>query len=239
VATHLDVDDPLPGRSRPAPRNPPVRAGTARLTFVAVGVLVLLLTAGVAYGLARPDGADPALPAPIDGVATARTTPADTVDETTYVSPPPDPSTAEPIEPLPTQVGLVTVAAEAVDARAVDVAAMFAAHFGAINGRDFDTAAAYFDPDGVVDPGDAAQVATFAEDVSTTTDSDLVLLAVTDGAQPGQLLAHLTFRSEQAPGMGPRDRPDETCTRWDIVYELSTTAGYRIVRGTQAQSTPC
>ena len=243
AAVEFGDDDPAPVRARRVPRTPPVRAGTARLTFVAVGVLVLLLTAGVAYGLTRADGPDPALPAPTGDVVTATTAPPDPatappdpVDETTYVPPPPEPPAAEP---LPAQVGLVTVVPGLADARAMEVAAMFDAHFGAINAGDYGAAAAYFDPDGVVDPGDPDQVATFAEDVSTTNDSDLVLHGLTDGPQPGRVLAHLTFRSQQAPGMGPRDRPAETCTRWDIVYELSTTAGYRIVRGSQAQSTPC
>jgi hypothetical protein len=51
----------------------------------------------------------------------------------------------------------------------------------------------------------------------------------------------ITFVSHQQAGYGPKGRPNETCTRWDVTYLLSSPAAgqYKIVKATKATSRPC
>jgi hypothetical protein len=75
-------------------------------------------------------------------------------------------------------------------------------------------------------------MAVFAEGTASTQDSDITLRSI-EGTDGGPVRALVSFRSRQDPGDGPKGRSQETCTQWEIRYELShdTTAGYRIVRG--------
>jgi hypothetical protein len=142
----------------------------------------------------------------------------------------------------PNRVGVVDTGAVAADPRAADIAAMFDQHFSGINSRDYPRAIAVYDPAGVIRPDDPGHRQRFVDGVSTTTDSDVRLLAVGPGAgAPVAATARLTFQSQQAPGYGPKDREGETCTRWDITYALTSPAErqYRILRATTATSDPC
>ncbi|BCJ62789.1 hypothetical protein [Micromonospora endophytica] len=120
-----------------------------------------------------------------------------------------------------------------------DIAVMLARWFEAINGRDWDTALASYDPAGVVDPTDPEHRAGYIDALTTTTDSDATLRAVSRSG--GRTLAKLTFVSRQAAGYGPKRDPDETCTRWQLTLRLSysDTYGYRILRPQAAKSSPC
>jgi len=160
-------------------------------------------------------------------------------DTSSIVDDPYVPPTSMPGATEPPQIGLVLVAAPD-DWRTTSVATTFDRYFTSVNNRDYATAAALFDASGVLDPTDPAQVAAFARDMSTTTDSEIVLGAVTSGPD-GAVLARVTFRSTQQAGYGPPERPDETCTDWNVTYVLSTAAdgAYRILRGTDVTSGPC
>ncbi|MFI6329444.1 hypothetical protein ACIBBG_14230 [Micromonospora chersina] len=138
---------------------------------------------------------------------------------------------------LPTSVGLVGIDSSLEDPRAAGIAATFDTYFAGINGGDYQAAASMFDPAGeVLDPGDNRAVQRFGQQLVTTRDSDVVLHALTD-APTGVLVAEVSFQSNQAPGYGPKGRPQETCTRWRIRYELSVTATgeYRILRSKAAE----
>ncbi|RIV38423.1 hypothetical protein [Micromonospora radicis] len=152
-------------------------------------------------------------------------------------------SSSEPTVSMPVAVGLVTIVESALsDPRAADVAAMFDSYFGGINNGDHRQAAALFDPAGkVLDPRNEEAVERFGLALATTRDSDIVLRAVRDADRRGALWAEVTFRSEQAPGYGPKGREEEICTRWRIRYELSVDPayGYRILHGKAAPSSPC
>ncbi|MDP9791998.1 hypothetical protein J2S43_000510 [Catenuloplanes nepalensis] len=133
----------------------------------------------------------------------------------------------------PGRVGLVSIAsAAAADARVAEIATLFDTYFTGINAHDPTVATRVFAPGGVVDPGDAAQVATFNEDTATTQDFDVWLLAVNGD------VATVSFTSSQAPGFGPAERPGETCTNWRLDFQL--TSEPRIL-GTApgAVSSPC
>jgi hypothetical protein len=81
-------------------------------------------------------------------------------------------------------------------------------------------------------------VAAFADDISTTQDSDVVLLWIGDDGS-GAAQAQVTFTSRQDPGFGPRARPSETCTLWDITYLLTQTAGAHRIHSGSATGSPC
>ncbi|MEV0719750.1 hypothetical protein [Asanoa sp. NPDC050611] len=208
----------------PEPRAP--RRSTRPVLLAAAAVL--LLAGGAGYWWTRgeqtPAGS---APPPVTGTAPA------IVDE--------DYEPPLPTAPEPYQVGLVLVTDQSGDYRVGGVAALFNGHFGSINDRNYPAAASWFDPSGVVDPTDPAAVARFAQDMSTTSDSDVVLRSVTSGPDVDTLLARVTFRSMQQAGYGPAERSTETCTDWDVTYVLRTAAdgSYRIVRGTEVTSLPC
>ncbi|GAA4964061.1 hypothetical protein [Actinoplanes utahensis] len=135
-------------------------------------------------------------------------------------------------------IGLVTVDPAVRDPRAKDVAAMLDIYFTGINERDYRAVAGVLDPAGELDPGVPGQLAAFAQGTSTTRDSEIVLHRLTTAAS-GRLRAEVNFRSRQKAGHGPPERPDETCTRWRVVYILSTSGGdYRMVRG-DGTNEPC
>jgi hypothetical protein len=227
-----------PASRRTAVRPPPPRAFPA-VPVALIGAFLVLLLAGGAWALTGDE-------TPGQGAGDPPT-----VSYSSYpvdVTQAPPPTSDEPPAPVPTTAGptpsvfgLVSVEAPLYDQRVQDVARMFDGHFRSINSRDYATAAGYFDPSGVVDPNQPAQVAAFADDVSTTQDSEIVLHSVTDGPQGSQVLAHVTFSSEQAAGRGPHGRESETCTRWEITYLLSSwgAGDYRIIRAATATSEPC
>jgi hypothetical protein len=57
---------------------------------------------------------------------------------------------------------------------------------------------------------------------------------------PGRPVATVTFASNQAAGAGPRERPNETCTRWRVTYQLTArvSGDYLVYRGAGV-SDPC
>jgi hypothetical protein len=93
------------------------------------------------------------------------------------------------------------------------------------------------DPDGETDPDDEDDMQELADGTRSTQDSDVTLTSLDDGGD-GLLSAEVTFKSNQTAGDGPEDRPDETCTQWDIVYTLSHHDVYRIEES-DATSQPC
>jgi hypothetical protein len=129
-------------------------------------------------------------------------------------------------------VGAVDISTVAGDPDTRAVAAVFDTYFAAINARDADRAVSVFDP------ARGTDAKSFTHGVSTSHDTDVRLLGIAVGPP---VTARVTLRSEQAPGFGPRARPDETCTRWDITYELGHPAAavFLIERAVQATSTPC
>lgn len=135
---------------------------------------------------------------------------------------------------------LVATDPSVADPRAVDVATMFETYFTAINNRDYDQALTAYDPAGAINPNNTKQATDFKQGISTTTDTEIVLRSVGPPASGrGVLDARVTFHSNQQPGYGPKERPNETCTAWDVTYALSQpSGGYRILAG-KASHSPC
>ncbi|GIJ05740.1 hypothetical protein [Spirilliplanes yamanashiensis] len=218
---------PVPPRGEPWAAGPPAGARRRLPLVPLVGGLAVLLVAGGASA-AWALRADPPPPPPA-AESTAEATTSPPAPPTTAPAPddPPDP---------PGRVGVVAIAAVVTDGRAAVVAAVFDTHFAGINARDWEGAAAVFDPAGSVDPGNPQEVARWRRDLSTTTDTKIVLREVgdaVDGHAGPVVTARVTFRSEQSPGYGPRARPRERCTFWDVTYLLtpSPDGSYRILRG--------
>jgi hypothetical protein len=186
-------------------------------------VVVLLLILGAGGGLTgvylsqRPDS---------DPVATDDETPLPT--PTRSPTPPvlPDPTTPPTPNADTATIGLVDVSAVRADSRAADVGAVLNEYFTGINTRDMPRVLAVMDPSGVVNRDNPQQVERFRIDVSTTTDTNIVLHWVRDDGVGG-VLAGVTFTSRQDAQYGP---DGEACTNWSLTYTLSSQ--FLIVRTT-------
>jgi len=60
-----------------------------------------------------------------------------------------------------------------------------------------------------------------------------------DSSGRGVLAARVTFRSNQQAGYGPRERPNETCTAWDVTYSVSQPGGGDKIFAGKATNAPC
>ena len=153
-------------------------------------------------------------------------------------SPSPSPS------PSPTtSVGMIQIAAAFVaDARSAAVASMFDSYFTGIDQKDYQAALAEYDPAGTVNPNDAQQAQSFEQGVSTSNDTNIVLVNIGPADQTAPATsAEVTFQSTQAAGMGPLDAPSETCTKWQLTYVLtqSTNGSYLIYNVSSATDQAC
>jgi eukaryotic-like serine/threonine-protein kinase len=136
---------------------------------------------------------------------------------------------------------MVDVRAVAANPDVLAVGGLFDRYFSGINAKQYEQVLALFDPSDFLNPNDPAQVKSFTRGVSTSTDSQVVLRSITDDAAvDGDLDARLTLQSHQAAGFGPPGSPDETCTNWDITYQLRPAGGgYRILKPQAVAHTPC
>jgi hypothetical protein len=138
----------------------------------------------------------------------------------------------------PDDAGLIVAIAPGVtDGRADEVVTLLDVYFNGINAKDYPAVGTVLDPDGSTDPDDEDDMKELADGTRSTTDSQVTLTSLDDLGH-GRLSAEVTFRSNQKAGDGPKGRPAETCTQWDIVYTLSHRDVYRI-RKSDATSQPC
>jgi hypothetical protein len=224
---HLPYPPP-PGQQYPVA---PASTGHRRWWVPVLVALVVLLAAGaVTTVLLVGRGDDDPTTQP-----SVATSPGQTGATGEPTSKPP----SAPVSSRPGSVGLVGIDPAVSDPRVVDVATMFDTHFAAVNAKNYARALSVYDPAGVINPNDQEQAADFQEAVSTTTDSQIVLRAIGPSTR-GVLDARVTFRSNQQAGYGPRERPSETCTAWDVTYSVTQPSGsaYKILAGT-ASSAPC
>jgi hypothetical protein len=150
------------------------------------------------------------------------------------------PSSPPAPSPEPTQVGVVTLSDEAAsDPAATTVAQMFNTYFTGINSRNYQQALDEFDPSGIVDPNDSTQAQSFIDGVKTSKDSNVTIVGVDPSDGSAVQSAELQFTSHQKAGYGPQDAPDETCTDWDVTYELTQDSSdgyliYKVASGTDS-----
>ncbi|WP_433218819.1 hypothetical protein ACQP00_13510 [Dactylosporangium sp. CS-047395] len=216
--------------------------------FPAIVAVVLLLAAGtVAFVLRdRILGDDQAGGGPTTGptatsnpIAPTGTTAA-APTATATGEPTPTQTTAAP-PTVPASVGAVRLDPSLDPTQGPAVGAVFDKYFAAVNARNAGAALAVMDPNGSINQSDAAAVKRFTDGISTSTDDDVLLLALgPDGSGKGVLQARVTFRSQQQAGKGPKGRESETCTRWDVTYSITRPGGeYRIWGSTNAGNRPC
>jgi hypothetical protein len=180
----------------------------------------------VAAPESEPEFADTAAPDP------GTTFTGDTTTAPTY-------ATEIPLTADATSSGLVGIDPSVTDPRAPGVAAVLDTYFNGINDKDYDAVAGVLDPEGVIDPGNPSHMDALAEGTRSTHDSDIVLNSLT-GARADRLKAGVDFRSEQASGDGPLRAPEETCTRWSLVYTITVRSdGAYLIRGGKGSSVPC
>lgn len=121
------------------------------------------------------------------------------------------------------------------------VGGLLDSYFSGINAKRYAQVLALYDPAGSLDPNNPAQAAEFTQGVSTTVESQVVLMSIVDDpAYASDVDAGLTFRSQQQAGYGPADAPGETCTLWNNTYELSSAGGgYLILDLLRFSDRPC
>ncbi|WP_092547041.1 hypothetical protein [Actinoplanes derwentensis] len=208
----------IPEEAEPAPPEEPIRSPI--LPALPIAVLVgALITAAIfggprLFGGDQPKSTRPAAVAPVA----------------------PEPAPVPILED--DDVRLVTIDPAVTDPRAEKVAATFETFFTGINERDYTAVAGVLDPAGELDPQAPGQMAAFAKGTSTTRDADVVLRNL-DPAGAGRARAEVTFRSSQRAGHGPPGRPNETCTRWRVIYLLSPDGGRYRIRQADAVTEPC
>ncbi|WP_433059784.1 hypothetical protein [Dactylosporangium sp. CS-033363] len=216
--------------------------------FPAIVAVVLLLAAGtVAFVLRDRILGDDQAGSPTTGpTATsnpiAPTTAAAAPTETATGDPTPTPAQTTASPPtVPASVGAVRLDPSLDPTQGPAVAAVFDKYFAAVNARNAGSALAVMDPNGSINQSDSAAVKRFTDGISTSTDDDVLLLALgPDGSGKGLLQARVTFRSQQQSGKGPKGRESETCTRWDVTYSITRPGGeYRIWGSTNAGNRPC
>ncbi|MER7273010.1 hypothetical protein ABT369_01000 [Dactylosporangium sp. NPDC000244] len=213
--------------------------------FPAIVAVVLLLAGGTVAFVLRdrwlPGGGGEASPTtgPTSTANPVAPTATRTAAPTTAAPPTAAPTSAGPT--LPASVGAVRLDPSLDPAQAPAVAATFDKYFAAVNARNASAALAVMDPNGSINQGDAGAVKRFTDGISTSTDDDILLLSLgSDPTGKGLLQAHVTFRSQQQAGKGPKGRESETCTRWDVTYSITQPGGeYRIWGSTNAGNRPC
>lgn len=225
-----------PGRAvTPAPAKS--RAGAIGVVAVAAVVMAAILVGG--YGM-LPTLGDTARESGSDASTAPTAVIADPGTRTPTTTRPPATGTSTPAQQ--SAVGVVDIRPVREDTRAAAVAAMFDRYFSGVNTKDYRRALSVYDPAGTVDPSDPAQAAEFSRAVSTSTDSDVVIRELRDDTTgAGAVEARVSFTSHQAAGYGPKARPQQTCTKWEVTYVLTFTtgAGYRILRNSRFSNAGC
>jgi eukaryotic-like serine/threonine-protein kinase len=151
-------------------------------------------------------------------------------------------STAAPPPPPPAQVGIVQFDQVQDNSESMSVAQMFSNYFSGINDHKYQRSIDVFDPSSpAINPNDPSSEPKFAAADQTSHDTDVAITNLDPADGSTVTSAEVTFQSKQAPGYGPADAPDETCTQWDITYQLTTSPSgdYQIYNVTSDIDSPC
>jgi hypothetical protein len=246
-ASGAPIGQPQPGPQQPWGTTAPViesgHRGRPVWIFPAIVALALLLAGGTVAFVLRDRWVPGGQASPTETVnRTGDASSAGPTREPTKAAATTAVPTTAGAPTLPAAVGTVRLDPSLDPAQAPAVAAVFDKYFTAVNARNANGALAVMDPNGSINQGDASAVKRFSDGISTSSDDDILLLALgPDPTGKGTLQARVTFRSQQGAGKGPKGRESETCTRWDVTYSVTQPGGgdYRIWGSTSAGSRPC
>lgn len=217
---------PVPAAPAPAPAT----AGRSSWTWIAlVAGLVVLAAGGGLLGVhvSRADTRPTATAT--SATPTFSPTPTPTGSRGTTPTPVPAPPTPTPTPPNPdtTMMGVVDVTAVRGESHAQSVGYTLNEYFSGINQKDMPRVLAVMDPTGVVNRDNPRQVEQFRVNISTTTDSNVVVHWIRPDTATGGVLVGVTFTSRQEARFGPANL---TCANWSLTYVLS--GQFLIVRTT-------
>jgi serine/threonine protein kinase len=229
-AVRPPADSPVRAPVAPAPRP---RSNAKPLSLVGGGVAVLAIIAVIiAANVSRNSGNSGTLSSGSSPVSSAGPVGAPSGASSSQAAPSAQPSS----------VGSVGISDNvAGDSAATTVAGMFNTYFTRINSHIYQQAASVFDPSGIINPNDSSQVQQFAKGISTTSDSNMTLVDVDPSDGSAVQTAEMQFTSNQQAGYGPKDDPDETCTQWDVTYNLTqgSSGNYLIHSVASASDSGC
>jgi len=226
---------PSPAVTITAP--PASRKGALVLAGAALAIIIVLITALALHSNPGPSGAQAAAGnTAADGGAAANVGNSGANGNGTTGSPSPPTTTAH----RPVKVGSVAIAPALADnPQARDAAKMFRTYFSGINHHDYSSAISVFDPAGSFSPYNPDNVRAMASGLATTTDSRIVLARLQPSSTGPARKAEVRFRSHQAAGYGPSGNVFQTCTKWDLEYTLSYSAGKYLIDKVKGTHTRC
>jgi hypothetical protein len=206
------------------PARPPTNA-RARIavlaTCAALAVIVAIILGSMAVNRFSGSSAN-------ESSTTDDPTALPTAAESTVVSP-------------PAATGVVNYQPVVDDPRAAAVADLLNRYYSAINGHDYATMLSLYDPAGQLDPQNSDEAEALSKGVSTSHDDDAVVQSITNDSNEDGVDVDVTMRSQQSPGYGPAEAPDQTCDLWTLNYILtgSSAAGFRIWGASSSQPSSC
>ena len=224
---------------------PPNRTGLL-VAVGAIAVVGIVAVGGAAAGGAFSDNGN--TPSPtyttsqyLNGLSNGPAVDSPTSAYSPTYSPSPTPPPPPPPPPPTSQVGGVQIDSSLLnDPRAVPVATLFDAYFSGITAKNFDAVFALYDPSGDLNTNDPQQRSGFEKGVSSSTDDNGTLRSLSpDGSGPAST-AEVSFQSHQAPGKGPSDDPQQTCSLWTLTYTLTYTSdGKYLIKSATGSHTGC
>ncbi len=106
---------------------------------------------------------------------------------------------------------------------AMQAATTLSVYFTAINGGDFPTALAQLIHSGPIEQ--------FSADLASSYDDPIAFQSAQ--VEGPTVVVWVTFTSHQDSGMGPAERPEETCTDWSLDYVMAPKNGLWLIDATR------
>lgn len=220
---------PTPTQRQPPPEpaglgrpTPPAPAERRRASMLPLATVLVALAAGggsaAAVLLIRHSHGQPAVQESLAALAPTTSAPAASASPATAspTAPPSPTPSASPTPPTQVSIDGVTIDISAVntDPDASAVATTFATYFGGIDAGDYTQA---WDTYSASLQGSSDSYQSFAKNVSTTQDSQVVVQSIQHDSD-GNIDADVSFQSHQAGQYGVNQ--GETCTNWSLDYNL-------------------
>lgn len=212
----------------------PRRRGSAVLlaALAALAVLALVITGVVRAHLDSAGGKAISTAPQVGGTRITPTSDGNSASLSSTPAPPPTP-----------HAGVVRFGDQVQgNSQAMAVGRMLNNYFSGIDDGDYQRSVNVFSPySPIVNPNSPLSEAAFAKADRTSQDTDVMLVNLDPADGSTVSSAEVKFQSTQKAGLGPPDARYETCTDWDIVYNLTTSpsGAYQIYDTQSDVDTPC